>query len=75
VSIYVNPSGACPDDAEETAERYLLRSLTPGATARFEEHYLACPHCAGVLSAAEDYVSAIRVACLRQSSPGTLNYR
>ena len=56
---------ACPDDPEETAEQYLLCSLPAGETERFEEHYLGCESCAEALSAAEDFISSIRMAGLR----------
>jgi len=61
-------TGSCPDDAEETAEAYLLNSLSPEETARFEEHYITCESCVDVLTAAEDFVASIRVAAQRLSS-------
>lgn len=60
----------CPDDPEDTAERYLLRSLPAGEAERFEDHYMVCESCAEVLSAAEDYISSIRVAGLRLAKSG-----
>ena len=60
----------CPEDPEDTAEQYLLRSLTPGETECFEEHYMACESCAEVLTAAEDYISSMRVAGLRLARNG-----
>lgn len=58
-------AGSCPPDAEETAEAYLLNSLSSEEIARFEEHYLTCDRCADVLTAAEDYVASIRIAAQR----------
>jgi len=58
---------ACPEDAEDTAERYLLRRLPAAEAERFEEHYIICENCAAVLSEAEDYISSIRAAGLRLS--------
>jgi len=60
----------CPEDPEDTAEQYLLRSLSTTEAERFEEHYMACDSCAGALSAAEDYISSIRVAGLRLAKSG-----
>lgn len=62
--------GDCPEDPEDTAEQYLLRSLPAAEAERFEEHYMACESCAEALSAAEDYISSIRVAGLRLAKSG-----
>lgn len=61
---------ACPDDPEDTAEQYLLRSLPAGEAERFEDHYMVCGSCAEALSAAEDYISSIRMAGLRLAKSG-----
>jgi len=60
----------CPDDPEDMAERYLLRSLPAGEAECFEEHYMVCESCAEVLSAAEDYISSMRIAGLRLAKSG-----
>ena len=60
----------CPDDPEDTAEQYLLRSLSAEDAEQFEEHYMACASCATVLSAAEDYIASLRVAGLRLANSG-----
>jgi len=60
-------SDACPEDPEDTAELYLLRSLPAAEAERFEEHYMECERCMEALSAAEDYISSLRAAGLRLS--------
>ena len=62
-------AGACPDDPDDIAESYLLHLLPAGETEFFEEHYLACGRCTGILSVAEDYVLSMRVACLLSARP------
>ena len=61
---------ACPVDPEDMAEQYLLRSLPAAEAERFEEHYMVCESCAEALSAAEDYISSIRIAGLRLAKSG-----
>jgi hypothetical protein len=58
---------ACPDDPEDTAELYLLHSLSAAEAECFEEHYMGCENCMQALSAAEDYICSIRAAGLRLS--------
>ena len=60
----------CYDDPEDTAEQYLLGLLPAAEAKRFEEHYMICEICAEALSAAEDYITSIRVAGLRLSKSG-----
>jgi hypothetical protein len=61
---------ACPDDPEETAEQYLLCLLPAGEAEVFEDHYMVCKSCTAALSAAEDYISSIRIAGLRLARSG-----
>jgi hypothetical protein len=39
----------CPDNLEETAEGYLVRSFPLRESQAFEEHYYTCPQCAAVV--------------------------
>jgi hypothetical protein len=55
----------CPADPEEVAEGYCMGTLSPGEAAAFEEHYLACPACAGILENVDTYVRAIATAARR----------
>jgi hypothetical protein len=64
-ALPVQTVDACPDDPEDTAEQYLLHSLPAREAERFEEHYMVCERCAEVLTAAEDYISSLRIAGLR----------
>jgi len=54
--------GACPDDPYETAEAYLMRRLDPAANAAYEDHYLLCGRCAGLLVAVDQYLRAMKAA-------------
>ena len=52
----------CPPDLEETAEAYVLGTLTPEDAKAFEDHYITCAACAAVVEATEKYVRAMRAA-------------
>lgn len=69
-TVPVQTVDVCPNDPEDIAEQYLLHSLPALEAERFEEHYMVCGSCADALSAAEDYISSIRVACLRLANSG-----
>jgi len=60
----------CPDDPEDAAERYFLHSLPPGIAERFVEHCMVCESCTEALSAADDYISSLRIAGLRLANSG-----
>lgn len=60
--------GRCPLDPEETAEAYVLGTLSPEVAAAFEDHYLTCAACAAVVEAADEYVRAMRAAA-KHSKP------
>ena len=52
----------CPADPEDVAEAYVIGNLPDAAAAAFEEHYIACNRCLGVVEATEDFVRAMRSA-------------
>jgi hypothetical protein len=55
----------CPADPAEVAEAYCMGTLSPAEAAAFEEHYLACPACAGILKDVGRYVRAIATSARR----------
>jgi anti-sigma factor RsiW len=65
-------SGRCPADPEQTAESYILGNLPRQALAAFEDHYLTCSHCAGLVEEMAHYVVAMQTALRRQRSVGPL---
>ena len=55
-------AGPCPADPHKTAEDYLLHHLSPTECAAYEDHYLGCGLCAGLLMALEQYIRAMNEA-------------
>ena len=55
----------CSTDPEGTAEAYCLGTLTASEAQGFENHYIACSRCAGIVENADTYVSSIQQAARR----------
>lgn len=55
-------SNECPADRDEVAEAYIMGTLPKEQAIAFEEHYVACDHCATVLQKTAEYVDAMRAA-------------
>jgi hypothetical protein len=55
-------SNACPANPEETAEGYIMQTLTAEEAVAFEDHYVGCNRCAMVLQKAAEYIEAMRAA-------------
>jgi anti-sigma factor RsiW len=55
-------SDECPADREETAEAYVMGTLTEKQAVAFEDHYAVCEACAAVLQRTAEYVDAMHVA-------------
>jgi len=47
-------------ETQNVAERYVLRTLPPEESARFEEHFVDCPHCQDRLEAVERFRAALK---------------
>jgi hypothetical protein len=52
----------CPADPDEIAEAYLLHHLAPEETRAFEDHYMTCGRCAGIVADAEAFIVAMKRA-------------
>ena len=61
-------AGGCPKDPEEIAESYILGNLSGVALAAFEDHYLTCGRCAGLVEEAAHFVVAMQNALRRERS-------
>ena len=55
----------CPPDVEEIAKAYCMETLDRPASLAFEEHDLACSHCASVVVSTDQYVRAMRTPLQR----------
>jgi uncharacterized CHY-type Zn-finger protein len=57
---------------DDTLERYAMRPLPAPESERLEKHLLICAECRDRLTAADDYVAAMRSAAvtIRQSGTG-----
>ena len=55
----------CPPDPEETAEAYLLYHLPPDQARVFEDHYITCARCAGIVENTDTFIVAMRRAAER----------
>ena len=55
----------CPADPQEAAVAYLLGELRTDGARVFEEHYITCPRCAGILEETDQYVLAMKQATQR----------
>lgn len=51
--------------AEESAEAYLLDHLAPEEAQVFEEHYIACARCAGIVEETNTLIGAMQQAAER----------
>ena len=55
----------CPTDIDETAEAYLMATLSRASARNFEDHFITCSGCAAAVEEAERYVHAMKVAVRR----------
>jgi hypothetical protein len=58
----LNPPKACPSDPASLAEAYLLNRLPPAEVEAFENHYIICPPCAGMLKREQELLDQIQAA-------------
>jgi hypothetical protein len=56
------PTNGCPTDVEEIAEAYCLAMLDRSARLDFENHYLTCDLCAGIVAGTDQYIRAMKMA-------------
>jgi hypothetical protein len=56
------PTNGCPTDVEEIAESYCMAMLDHSARLNFENHYMACDRCAGILAVTDLYIRAMKAA-------------
>jgi anti-sigma factor RsiW len=52
----------CPNDPEDSAERYCMETLPPADREVFERHVQSCRACARILRDTKAYVEAMRAA-------------
>lgn len=64
-----NNASICPPDVEEIAEAYCMGRLPSKDRVAFEDHYITCTHCRGIVVSADEYVRAMKMA-LRRLRPG-----
>jgi hypothetical protein len=50
----------CTADPRSLAEAYLLSRMSPEEATAFEDHYIMCPKCAGMLEREEGLIDRIR---------------
>ena len=51
-----------PKKVRQIAEAYCMGTLPPSEGTAFEDHYITCGRCAGILEDIELYVQAMRAA-------------
>ena len=52
----------CPADVHETAEAYMMETLSQAEARHFEDHCITCSDCALAAEETEQYVSTMRAA-------------